>query len=110
MVVLLLLAHVMTGRDALVPAALAVLVLTMLVPAAFRPMAVVWLALSHALGWVSSKVLLTLVFYAIVTPVGLLRRLAGKDPLRLRGFKASNTSVMVTRGRVVSADDLDKPY
>ena len=110
MVVGLLLAQLATTRDGLVPAALVVLILAMAVPAIFRPLALVWFALAHAIGFVSSKILLTAVFFLIVTPMGLLRRLSGKDALRLRAFKASDASVMVTRHQVVSAADLDKPY
>ena len=70
----------------------------------------VWFGFSRALGAVTSKVLLAIVFYAVVTPIGLVRRLLGHDSLRLRAFKSGDTSVMHARGHVYVADDLDKPY
>jgi len=57
-----------------------------------------------------SKVLLAAVFYLIVTPVGVVRRLLGHDSLRLRAFKRSDVSVLHQRGHVFVAGDLDKPY
>jgi len=110
MVVLLLVAHLATKRDGLVPAAMVVLVVAMLAPWLFKPVAVVWLGLARLLGLVSSKVLLTLVFFVVVTPIGWVRRLAGKDALRLRAFKASEASAFTTRRHVVVAADLEPPY
>jgi len=110
MVLLLLLAHATSRRDGFATAALVVLVVAMTVPLVFRPLAVVWFGLSHVLGAVMSRVLLTLVFFLIVTPVGLIRRMLGHDSLRLRAFKASDGSVMRTRNHVFSGHDLEKPY
>jgi len=110
MVVLLLVAYLATKREDLVPTALVVLVLAMSAPQLFRPVAVVWLALARLLGAISSTALLTLVFFAVVTPVGWARRLLGKDTLRLRAFKASESSAFTTRKRVVLAADLEPPY
>ncbi len=49
-----------------------------------RPIFVGWMVLAFPIGWTVSLVLLALVYYGVVTPVGLLLRLAGHDPLRLR--------------------------
>lgn len=43
-----------------------------------------WYRLAHALGWVNTRVLLTLMFLLIVIPVGLLLRLIGREPLARR--------------------------
>lgn len=40
--------------------------------------------LSYPIGWVVTQVLLTLIFLFVVTPVGLLLRILGKDPLARR--------------------------
>jgi hypothetical protein len=57
-----------------------------------------------------SKVLLAVVFYVIVTPIGVVRRMLGHDSLRLRAFKSGDGSVMRTRGHVFAPGDLEKPY
>lgn len=43
-----------------------------------------WMALAGALGYVNSRILLSLVYYLAVTPLGVILRLAGHDPLRRR--------------------------
>jgi hypothetical protein len=62
------------------------------------------------MGAVMSKVLLTAVFFLVVTPIGVVRRLMGKDPMRLRAFKAGDGSAMRTRNQTFTAGDIDKPY
>jgi hypothetical protein len=43
-----------------------------------------WLKLGLLLGRFVSPVALGVLFYAVFTPIGLLMRLSGKDPLRVR--------------------------
>jgi len=110
LVLLLLLFHAATRRDGFATAAIVVLVVAMTVPLVFRPASVVWFGLSQAIGTVTSKVLLAIVFYVVVTPIGLVRRLLGHDSLRLRSFKTGDASVMHARAHVYVPDDLEKPY
>jgi hypothetical protein len=110
LVLLLLIAQLATGRQGLITAAVVALVVTMTVPLVFRPLSVVWFGFSHVLGAVMSKLLLSAVFFLIVTPVGVVRRLLGYDTLRLRAFKAGDASVMHARRHVFAPDDLEKPY
>lgn len=44
-----------------------------------------WMGIAFVLGNVMSRVLLVLFFYLLVTPVGLLGRLLGRDVLQLNG-------------------------
>ncbi len=57
------------------PVSLVLLILTMAWPNAFRPLAVLWFGLSHLLSQVMSRVILTVVFFLVVTPIGVIRRL-----------------------------------
>jgi Saxitoxin biosynthesis operon protein SxtJ len=43
-----------------------------------------WWRFSRGLGYVNARVLLSIVFFLILTPLGLLWRLTGKDPLARR--------------------------
>lgn len=110
MVLLLLLASLALKRNGFVLAAIIVLVVNMTIPLAFKPLAVVWLGASEAIGAVMSRVLLSIVYVVVVTPVGLVRRLVGTDPLRLKAFKAGDDSVMTTRNHRFEARDLERPY
>ena len=85
-------------------------VVDMTFPQLYRPVAVLWLGLSHLLGTVVSKVLLTLVFFGVVTPIGLARKLLGIDSLKLKDFKSGENSVMVIRNHIFTGKDIEKPY
>jgi len=62
----------------------AVLVLAgALAPARLRTAYLGWMTLALALGWIMSRVVLTLVFAVVLTPLGLLTRLTGKRFLAL---------------------------
>jgi len=110
MVLLLLLALLKWGRSELLIAAAIVHVVNMIVPQVFRPVAVLWFGLAHLLGAVASRVLMFVVFAVVVTPIGLIRRVLGKDSLRLRAFRSRADSVMVVRNHTFTASDLEKPY
>lgn len=43
-----------------------------------------WLYATYPIGWVVSHVLLGAIYYLVFTPVGLLLRLFGKDPMTRR--------------------------
>jgi len=49
-------------------------------------------------------------FFGVITPIGILRRLSGKDSLKLRNFKASKDSALVVRNHVFQGQDIEKPY
>ena len=55
-----------------------------------------WMVLGHALGWINTRILLSLVFYLVVTPMGFVMRLLGKDPMRRR-FDANAASYRIGR-------------
>jgi hypothetical protein len=110
MVLLLLIVFATRKREGYLIGAMVVHVLNMVVPQMYRPVAVLWLGLSDFLGSVVSKILMSIVFFAVVTPIGILRRLLGKDSLKLRAFKASRGSVMLERNHTFVGKDLERPY
>lgn len=110
MVLLMLLVFLKTRRDGWLYAGMILHVVNMILPRVFAPVALVWLGFSKILGTVMSKVLLSILFFGLVTPIGALRRLFGKDSLKLRAFKASEESVMIVRNHLFVARDIEKPY
>jgi len=56
------------------------------------------------------RVLLTVVFFAVVFPVGFIRRMLKKDSLQLREFGRGKGSVMKVRDHLYVPADIDKPY
>jgi multisubunit Na+/H+ antiporter MnhG subunit len=43
-----------------------------------------WMKLAEAMAYVSSRVILALVFFLVLTPIGLVKRAMGWDPLQRR--------------------------
>ncbi len=91
-------------------AGIVLLIVNMSFPGVFRPFARIWFGLSHLLGAVMSRVILALIFFAMVLPVGLMRRILGKDSLNLRQWKAGRESVYMVRDITFSKDNIEKPY
>ena len=110
LVLICLICHLVWGHPYLLYLAIAFLVITMTSPLVFQPFARIWFGLSTVLGTVVSKVILTLTFYVIVLPVGLIRRILGKDSMRLRSWKKGRESVFRERQHRFAAKDLEHPY
>jgi len=72
------------------------IVLGGLLPQLLAPIHKGWMWVGHILGWINTRILLGIVFYALVTPIGLVLRLLGKDTMR-QGFAESNTTYRVVR-------------
>jgi len=90
--------------------AIALLLVAMTYPLAFKPFARFWFALSTAVGTVVSKIILTMLFFIMVFPVGLLRRIMGKDAMKIKSWRNGKGSVFRTREHRFVAGDMDHPY
>ncbi|MDA0917549.1 MAG: SxtJ family membrane protein, partial [Planctomycetota bacterium] len=60
-------------------------------PAFIRIVYVVWMAAVFPIGFVVSNVVLAVVFYGVVWPIGILTRLTGRDALQLRFDREAKT-------------------
>ena len=67
-----------------------------------------WFKLAEGLGWVNSKVLLSIIFFLMLTPLAFLSRLFSKDPLKLK--KRSDDSVYRERNDKFVKKDLENPW
>ena len=99
-----------TGHNYYYIAAIPVLVIDMTFPMFYYPFAMVWLGLTNLLGAVMSRILISIVYIVILMPIGVIRRLMGKDSLNLKGFKKDTKSVMVVRDYEFTAKDITNPF
>jgi hypothetical protein len=60
------------------------LVLGLVAPALLKWPSALWWKLTMALGYVNARVILTIAFLLVLTPIALLWRLLGRDPLGKR--------------------------
>ena len=99
------------GKDSIFNVlAILFLVINMVVPLVYKPVAIIWLSFSKIIGTIMSKILLVIVFFLIVTPMGITRRLLGKDSLKLKSWKKDHDSVFVTRNNKFCSEDVEAPY
>jgi hypothetical protein len=54
------------------------------IPPLRRPIYLGWIYAALPIGWTISHFVLGVVFYLVLTPIGLLMRLFGRDPLHLK--------------------------
>ena len=72
-----------------------VITLIGLIPVAARAFHRFWMGIAAVLGYLNSRILLSVLYYGLFTPVGLVRRLIGRDPMQRRS--APQSSYWVTR-------------
>lgn len=60
----------------------ALILLALAAPVALGPIHRIWMKVGHVLGYVNTRILLGLIFYVVLTPMGLVRRALGKDTLQ----------------------------
>lgn len=68
-----------------------------------------WMKFSEILGAVMSKVILSVVFFLVLTPIALIQRVIGKQTLVLK--KPKTTGLYFDRGNhLYTSDDLKNPW
>ncbi len=72
-------------------------------PTLLKPIQKAWMTLALLLGWVMTRVILAIVFYLVVTPIGLLLRLSGKDFMN-RHFPGKEDSYWLDHAKREKAD------
>src|SRR5689334_11092600 len=73
-----------------------------LIPNALKYVHRVWMTFGNVLGWINSRVLLTVVYYVVVTPLSLIIGLVGHDPMNRKFDKGTDTYRVVRRPRPAS--------
>ncbi|MDX2130273.1 MAG: SxtJ family membrane protein [Chloroherpetonaceae bacterium] len=68
-----------------------------------------WFLLAFVLGWVNSRILLTLVFFGVLFPLAFLSRLRHKDPLRLK-FPHNSKTLFTERNHTFTTSDFEKQW
>jgi len=89
--------------------ALLFLVSGLLRPRLLTPVHRLWMKFGAALGWVNSRIILGVVFFVLVTPIGLVMRLLGKDPLRMRSGRTAS-SYWIRRDQALSSQSFRNQY
>ena len=79
------------------------------IPYFLKPIYWIWMIFATILGWVMTRVILSLLFYVILTPIGLIARLFGKQFVELRWDK-SQESYWNYRSSIPVTGDYEKQF
>ncbi len=84
-----------------------------LIPAFIRPQSLKlvygpWMKMGHCLGWVNTRILLGIIFYGLITPMGIVMRLLGKDPMCRAYLKNATTYRKISTQQHPS--HMEKPF
>ena len=60
-------------------------------PSVLKPVYWIWMIFATILGWIMTRVILSLLFFIIFTPIGLILRFFGKQFLELRWDKSKES-------------------
>ena len=95
--------------ETLLIVALVVAIVGLLLPAVARIIAFGWFKLAEGLGRINGTILLSIVFYFLLTPLALLRRMLKQDPLGLKKDEKQE-SYFIEREHEYQSEDLLHPW
>ena len=78
-------------------------------PSALWPLGYLWFKVAEVLGKIMNKVFFGLVFFAIVTPIGYMRRLIMGDARDL-SYHPDRASAFADRSGWMTKAQIEKPY
>lgn len=81
----------------------------LILPGALKWIQKAWMTLAFLMGWVMTRVVLTILFCFVVTPIAFLMRWTGKDPLKLRS-KPDQASYWVERPAITDKTHYERQY
>lgn len=79
------------GSHLLLITAVVFFALGFILPLLLKPLHKLWMTLAILLGWLMTRIILIILFYLVVTPIGLLARLSGKDFLNKKFDRKVNS-------------------
>jgi len=82
----------------------------LLLPNLLRPVYKVWMFLALPLGWLATRVILIVLFYAVVAPIGLLTKLFKKDFLNLKSGHDVDSYWIYRQKTKFTKEDYEKQF
>jgi len=77
-------------------------------PQALRVVHRGWVWLGGALGWLNTRLILSLLYFIVILPTGLVMRLVGRDPMRRRLDPTADSYRVLAKPR--ERNHLERPY
>jgi hypothetical protein len=86
------------------------LFLGLVLPRALKWVYIAWMSLAFVLGFIMAHVILTVFFFLIITPIGLITRLVGQDFLSLKLDRTAKTYWLPRRQKPRSGADYERQF
>ncbi len=67
-----------------------------------------WMKIGHCLGWVNTRIILGVIFFGLITPMAIVMRLLGKDPMCRTFSKNATTYRKISIQQ--SPSHMEKPF
>jgi predicted anti-sigma-YlaC factor YlaD len=80
----------------------------LLAPATLAPVYHIWMRIGLVLGWINTRIILGVVFYVLIMPMGLIMRWLSQDPMR-RQFTPNVDSYRIASTHR-NRESMEKPY
>ncbi len=75
----------------LIPMGMVIMCIGFIAPVILKPIYILWMIIAVLLGFVSTRVILTILFYLIITPISIIFKILGKDPLNKKIDKSKSS-------------------
>ncbi len=79
-------------------------------PTILTPLQKVWMALAVVMGFIMTRVILTILFFIVITPLGVGFRLAGKRPLDIKIDRSAKSYWHYTVDDNISGGGIEKQF
>jgi hypothetical protein len=67
------------------------MVMGLIVPKALKEIYKVWMGMAFAIGWVVSRILLAILFFLVITPIGFIAHLFGNEFMDIKTNRVRDT-------------------
>ncbi len=82
--------------------------LALIIPESLRTVNAVWLKIGNVLGWINSRIILGIMFYLLIFPIGLILKVFGKDAMNRKLDSSSDSYRRISKQR--DSKHLEKPF
>lgn len=83
-------------------------VISLAIPVAGDWIVKIWFKIAEVLGWINSRILLSVIFYVFLYPISLLAKLSKSNPLNLK--QAKGETFYEIRDHKYTRDDLENVW
>ncbi|HUN53790.1 MAG TPA: SxtJ family membrane protein [Smithella sp.] len=90
--------------------AAAFLIAGMVIPSALKPVYKAWMVMAVIMGFIMTKVIMVVIFYMIVTPIGIIASIIDKDFLDMKIDKKAKSYWMVRETVRKEKSDYEKQF